>query len=75
MKGAGTAGAPKIRCSSSSGASCPTRRSARPGPGQGLGSGFIISQDGYVLTNAHVVAGDGEVTVRLADASASSRPR
>jgi serine protease Do len=39
-----------------------------PGPGQGLGSGFIISADGYVLTNAHVVAGDGEVTVRLADA-------
>jgi serine protease Do len=38
------------------------------GPGQGLGSGFIISKDGYVLTNAHVVAGDGEVTVRLADA-------
>jgi len=40
----------------------------RPGPGAGLGSGFIISADGYVLTNAHVVAGDGEVTVRLADA-------
>jgi serine protease Do len=39
-----------------------------PGPGLGLGSGFIISKDGYVLTNAHVVAGDGEVTVRLADA-------
>ncbi|HEV3008369.1 MAG TPA: trypsin-like peptidase domain-containing protein, partial [Burkholderiales bacterium] len=39
-----------------------------PAPGQGLGSGFIISQDGYVLTNAHVVAGDGEVMVRLADA-------
>jgi serine protease Do len=39
-----------------------------PEPGQGLGSGFIISQDGYILTNAHVVAGDGEVTVRLADA-------
>src|SRR5262245_30017739 len=38
------------------------------GPGQGLGSGFIISKDGYVLTNAHVVAGDAEVTVRLADA-------
>jgi serine protease Do len=43
-------------------------RGPTPGPGQGLGSGFIISQDGYVLTNAHVVAGDGEVTVRLADA-------
>jgi serine protease Do len=40
----------------------------RGGPGLGLGSGFIISQDGYILTNAHVVAGDGEVTVRLADA-------
>ncbi len=39
-----------------------------PGQGMGLGSGFIISQDGYVLTNAHVVAGDGEVAVRLADA-------
>ena len=43
-------------------------RERGPGQGMGLGSGFIISQDGYVLTNAHVVAGDGEVTVRLADA-------
>ena len=41
-------------------------RERGPG-GVGLGSGFIISEDGYVLTNAHVVAGD-EVTVRLADA-------
>jgi serine protease Do len=46
-----------------------------PGPGQGLGSGFIISQDGYVLTNAHVVAGDGEVTVRLADAKREFKAR
>lgn len=36
--------------------------------GQGLGSGFIISADGYILTNAHVVADSDEVTVRLADA-------
>jgi serine protease Do len=35
--------------------------------GQGLGSGFIISQDGYILTNAHVVADADDVTVRLAD--------
>jgi serine protease Do len=40
----------------------------RGGPREGLGSGFIISKDGYILTNAHVVAGSDEVTVRLADA-------
>jgi len=32
-----------------------------------LGSGFIVSQDGYLLTNAHVVEGADEVTVRLTD--------
>lgn len=32
-----------------------------------LGSGFIISNDGYILTNAHVVDGADEVTVRLTD--------
>jgi serine protease Do len=35
--------------------------------GQGLGSGFIISEDGYILTNAHVVAEADAVSVRLAD--------
>ena len=39
-----------------------------PGQGTGVGSGFIISKDGYILTNAHVVSGADEVTVRLADA-------
>jgi serine protease Do len=36
-------------------------------PSGGLGSGFIISPDGYILTNAHVVAEFDEVLVRLAD--------
>jgi serine protease Do len=49
----------------------------QPGMGprarQGIGSGFIVSKDGYVLTNAHVVAGEdgdaalSEVTVTLID--------
>jgi serine protease Do len=36
-------------------------------PFKGQGSGFIVSDDGLVLTNAHVVRDAREVTVRLAD--------
>ncbi|MEH6565182.1 MAG: DegQ family serine endoprotease [Halopseudomonas sp.] len=34
---------------------------------QSLGSGFIISKDGYVLTNNHVIADADEIYVRLSD--------
>jgi serine protease Do len=34
---------------------------------QSLGSGFVISKDGYILTNNHVVSGADEIIVRMAD--------
>jgi serine protease Do len=36
-------------------------------PERGAGSGFIVSDDGYILTNAHVVMDADDVTVRLSD--------
>lgn len=45
------------------------RQLQRPDQGERVsgGSGFIISADGYLLTNHHVVDGADEVTVRLKD--------
>ncbi len=50
----------------------PQQRAPRGGgqrEAQSLGSGFIISSDGYILTNNHVIADADEILVRLADRS------
>jgi len=42
---------------------------------QGIGSGFLISTDGYILTNGHVVDGAARVSVRLAGTHADHAAR
>lgn len=41
----------------------------RPRQAQGVGSGFVIDDAGYIVTNNHVVEGTDNVTVRLIDGS------
>ncbi len=43
------------------------RSQPRERQAQSLGSGFIIESNGYVLTNAHVIADATEITVKLTD--------
>ncbi|RJS92113.1 Do family serine endopeptidase [Salinisphaera sp. Q1T1-3] len=49
----------------------PDEAPSRPGPGGSehvsLGSGFVVSPDGYILTNRHVIAGAGQIVVKLND--------
>jgi serine protease Do len=39
---------------------------------QGLGSGVVVSRDGYILTNNHVVAGADEINIRFLDETTMS---
>lgn len=47
----------------------PRGNNGRQREAQSLGSGFIISADGYILTNNHVIADADEIIVRLSDRS------
>jgi len=38
-----------------------------PNPGMGFGSGFVISDDGFIVTNAHVVDNASEIQVSFPD--------
>ena len=45
----------------------PQQPSPRSHQGGGFGSGFVLSQDGFIVTNAHVVKDATEITVSLPD--------
>ncbi len=49
------------------GGKAPGRIPGMPSEQRSLGSGFIVSSDGYILTNTHVVKDADEVVVRLSD--------
>lgn len=64
----------KVSGRSSAPESAKTNPPARRPPGRGesdggTGSGFVISTDGYIITNNHVVAGASSIQVSLPDSN------
>jgi serine protease Do len=53
----------------------PQQRSPRKYHQEGQGSGFIISEDGYILTNNHVVGDVDKITVELKDGRTFSKAK
>ncbi|MDQ3767934.1 MAG: trypsin-like peptidase domain-containing protein [Actinomycetota bacterium] len=47
----------------------PGERGPGPGPPRGSGSGFVLDDEGFILTNQHVVEEAKEVQVRIGDAT------
>ncbi len=66
----GIAGQPIVQIAANAGPAVVTitdTSSGFGGSGTSIGSGFIVRNDGYILTNRHVISGGGNLTVQLAD--------
>jgi S1-C subfamily serine protease len=56
-----------IRAESAGGGPSPLNPFPQPNGGTASGSGFVIDEDGHILTNAHVVAGASDIQVTLGE--------
>jgi serine protease Do len=50
------------------------RTADRPRRSSALGSGFVISEDGYIVTNNHVIEGADEILIEFFDGFELKRP-